>query len=84
MLKLNGPETLAPFLFGCMFGFGFKLPRDGKVKERFLSAAPWVGFGSLVLDVIPFIFMVAGYLLGEQQLKPDLLRLSCHAIETEL
>ena len=83
MLKQKGP-VLAPFLFRCMFGFGFRLPRDGRVKEQFLSAAPWAGFASLVLGVIPFMFMVAGYLLEGQQVAPDLLQLSCHAIETEL
>ena len=54
------------------------------MKKRFLFVAPWACFASLVLGVIPFMFMSAGYLLEEQQVKPDLLQLSCHAIETEL
>jgi len=54
------------------------------MKDRIGSVLAWTGFFSLVFGVTPSIVLVAGYLLEERQVKPDLLQLSCHAIETEL
>ena len=54
------------------------------MSERVYTVIAWIGLASLIFGVIPYLSMSVGYFLEEQQVKPTFLRLSCHAIETEL